>query len=89
MVLLSDGENTAKPDPLAVAELAAVAGVNIYPIGLGSAEGTVIEIDGFSVATALDEELLNEIARTPTGSTSRPRSHELTEVYDRSTCVRP
>ena len=58
VILLSDGENTSEPDPLDVAELAAVAGVKIYPIGLGSADGTVVEVDGFNVATALDEQLL-------------------------------
>ena len=39
IVLLSDGENTADPDPLAVAEVASVAGVRVYPIGIGSREG--------------------------------------------------
>ena len=47
VVLLSDGENTAGPDPLESAELASIAGVQVYPIGLGSAAGTVLEIDGF------------------------------------------
>lgn len=62
VILLSDGENTTEPDPIAVAEIASTAGVRVYPIGLGSPEGTVLEIDGFQVATALDEPLLREIA---------------------------
>ena len=67
VILLSDGENTTKPDPMDVAELASTAGVRVYPIGLGSPEGTVLEIDGFQVATALDEPLLREIAATTDG----------------------
>ncbi len=68
IVLLSDGENTSEPDPLQIAELASSAGVKVHAIGLGSAEGTVLEVDGFSVATALDEELLTEIAEVTDGS---------------------
>jgi Ca-activated chloride channel family protein len=39
----------------------------VYPIGLGSARGTVLDIDGFKVATALDESTLREIASTTDG----------------------
>ncbi|MDQ1708734.1 MAG: Ca-activated chloride channel [Frankiaceae bacterium] len=67
VILLSDGENTAEPDPLAVAQLASAAGVRVYPIGLGRPEGTVLEINGFQVATALDEVLLRNIAQTTDG----------------------
>lgn len=67
VILLSDGENTAEPDPIAVAELASTAGVKVYPIGLGSPDGTVLEIDGFQVATALDESMLREIAAKTDG----------------------
>lgn len=67
IILLSDGENTVEPDPIDVAELASSAGVKIYPIGLGSTRGTVLEIDGFQLATALDEPLLREIATRTDG----------------------
>ena len=83
VILLSDGENTTEPDPLDMAELAAVAGVKIYPIGLGSADGTVVEVDGFSVATALDEELLEDIASVTDGQYFQAEdANELTQVYD-------
>ena len=83
VILLSDGENTTEPDPLDMAELAAVAGVKIYPIGLGSAEGTVVEVDGFNVATALDEELLEDIASVTDGQYFQAGdADELTQVYD-------
>jgi Ca-activated chloride channel family protein len=68
VILLTDGENTDGPDPLEAAELASTAGVRVYPIGLGSARGTVLAVDGFQVATALDEPLLRSIATTTDGT---------------------
>jgi Ca-activated chloride channel homolog len=62
IVLISDGENTDDPDPLVVADVVSSAGVRVYPVGIGSPAGTVLQIDGFQVATALDEALLREIA---------------------------
>lgn len=67
VVLLSDGENTSDPEPGPLAELASTAGVRIYPIGLGSAAGTVIDVGGFKVATALDEAALQELAEVTDG----------------------
>lgn len=67
VILLSDGENNVEPDPVDVAELASSAGVRVYPVGLGRAEGAVLDIDGFKVATALDEPLLRKIATTTGG----------------------
>lgn len=82
VVLLSDGENTAAPDPLALAELASTAGVRIHPIGIGSAEGTVLEVDGFQVATALDERLLRQIAETTDGTYyAAANEKSLAQVY--------
>ncbi len=71
IVLLSDGENTSRPDPLQLAEVASTAGVRVHAIGIGTPEGAVIEVDGFNVATALDEELLAEIAEVTDGSYNR------------------
>ena len=59
IVLLSDGENTSRPDPMRLAEVASSAGVRVHAIGIGTPEGTVVEVDGFNVATALDEEQLS------------------------------
>jgi Ca-activated chloride channel homolog len=82
VILLSDGENTVGPDPLDVADLASTAGVRIYPIGLGKPEGTVLEIDGFQVATALDEPLLRQIASTTDGRYFAAADEKaLTRVY--------
>jgi Ca-activated chloride channel family protein len=71
IVLLSDGENTSRPDPLQLAEVASSAGVHVHTIGIGTPEGTVVEVEGFSVATALDEDLLTEIAEVTDGTYQR------------------
>jgi Ca-activated chloride channel homolog len=67
VVLFTDGENTDEPDPAEVAELASSAGVRVYPVGLGRPEGTVVQVDGFSLATALDEPMLRDIAQRTDG----------------------
>jgi Ca-activated chloride channel homolog len=68
IVMLSDGENTGEPDPQVMAQLASTAGVKITTIGIGSPEGTVLEVDGFSVATALDATALQQIAEITDGT---------------------
>ena len=67
VLLLSDGENTAQADPLEVAKLASTAGVRVYTVGIGSPQGTVVTIDGFNIATALDEKQLTDIASVTNG----------------------
>ena len=83
IVLLTDGENTSGADPVGFAELASAAGVRIDPVGLGTPGGAVVEVDGFSIATALDEGALRRIAET-TGGTYRRASDaaSLAAVYD-------
>lgn len=69
IVVFSDGQDTAGPDATAeaAAALAAAAGVRIDTVGIGTARGTTIEVDGYQVATALDEEQLVAIAATTGG----------------------
>ena len=67
IVVLSDGENTDRPDPLTLAKVASTAGVKIDTVGVGTQEGTVVQVDGFNVATALDPKLLTEIADVSDG----------------------
>ena len=82
IVLLSDGENTTRPDPLRLAELASTAGVHIHTIGLGTEHGTVVDVDGFEVATALDRDLLTKIADVTDGSYhGAANTAALTSVY--------
>jgi Ca-activated chloride channel family protein len=68
IVLLSDGENTGGPDPVSAAGLAANAGVRIDTVGVGTVAGATISVDGYQVATALNEDLLTQIAQTTAGS---------------------
>jgi len=83
VVLLTDGENTTGPDPQQVADIASTAGVRVYPVGLGSPQGTVLSIDGFQVATTLDEPLLRQIATTTDGRYFAATDQQsLAQVYD-------
>ncbi len=68
IILVTDGENNEAPDPLAVAQLAAERGVRVYTVGIGSAAGTTLEIEGFTVHTQLNEPLLQEIAAITGGT---------------------
>jgi len=68
IVLFSDGEDTGGPDAVTAAQLAADAGVHIDTIGIGTAAGTTIQVNGFQVSTALNQDLLTQIAQTTTGS---------------------
>lgn len=82
IVLFSDGEDTGGPDAVAAAELAATAGVRVQTIGIGTAEGTTIEVEGFRVATALDEELLTAVAQATAGSYYHATDvARITEIY--------
>jgi Ca-activated chloride channel family protein len=68
IVLLSDGEQTAQLDPVSMARLASVNGVRIQTVGVGTAAGTTVQIGGFTVATALDSDLLKAVATVTNGS---------------------
>ena len=68
IVLLSDGENNERPDPIAMAQEAADRGIRIVTIGIGSAAGADLDLDGFKVHTQLDEATLTKIAEMTGGS---------------------
>jgi Ca-activated chloride channel family protein len=83
IVLLTDGENNERPEPLAAAKLAADLGVRIYPIGIGSPEGATITIEGFTVRSRLDPELLGQIAALTGGKYFAADSGDtLQAIYD-------
>lgn len=82
VVLLTDGEDTSGSDPLPAAELASVAGVRVHTVGIGSPAGTVLQVDGFQVATSLDESLLKAVAATTDGTYFPARDEQaLRRVY--------
>jgi Ca-activated chloride channel family protein len=71
IVVFSDGQNTGGPNAEGAAQLAAAAGVRIQTVGVGTAEGATVEVDGYQLATALDEALLTTIAQTTGGAYHR------------------
>ena len=83
IVLFTDGETTAPPDPLEAAQTAIERGVRVFTVGVGSAIGTTLEIDGFTVFTQLNEGLLKEIATVTEGEYFRVEdADDSRAVYD-------
>lgn len=83
IVLLTDGENNESPNPLDAAQAAADRGVRVYTVGIGSAAGTTLLIDGFSVHTQLNGEVLQQISQL-TGGTyySAEDEQDLSAIYE-------
>ena len=67
IVLFSDGENNEDPDPVLTADLAADLGVRVYTVGVGSVEGALLQIEGFTVHSQLNEGVLQEISNITGG----------------------
>ena len=83
IVLLTDGENNESPDPLAAAQTAADRGVRIYTVGIGSAAGSILHIDGFTVRTQLDEAMLKQISQITNGVYyNAENEQDLKAIYD-------
>ena len=83
IVLLSDGENNESPDPLAAAQSAADRGVRIYTVGVGSAAGTTVNLNGFSVFTQLDQATLQGISQITGGVYyGAADAQQLRSIYD-------
>lgn len=83
IVLLTDGENTAPPEPLEIAQLAVERGVRIHTIGVGSAAGTTLHVEGFTVHTQLDEAMLQQIALATDGAYYNAQSpDDLRTIYE-------
>ncbi|MDR3577857.1 MAG: VWA domain-containing protein [Anaerolineaceae bacterium] len=83
VILLSDGENNETPDPMAAAQSAANQGIRIYTVGIGTAAGTVLHINGFNVFTQLDEATLQQIAQITGGTYFNAQStQDLLKIYN-------
>lgn len=68
VVLVSDGEDEGDPDRTEAAATAAQnAGIHVDTVGVGTTEGTVVDVDGYRLRTALDEDTLKGIATTTGG----------------------
>jgi Ca-activated chloride channel homolog len=82
IVLLSDGQSNVGPDPQKAADLAAKHGVRIYTVGMGTPEGVIVKVDGWSMRTRLDEESLQKIASTTHGEYFRAAdARDLKKIY--------
>lgn len=62
IILLSDGQTTAGPDPIESARIAAERGVRVYTVGIGTVGGEILGAEGWSMRVRLDEEALKTIA---------------------------
>ena len=83
IVLLSDGENNENPDPILTADLAADLGVRIYTIGIGSVNGAILDIEGFTVHSQLNEPMLQEISSITGGEYyNAGNEEELRRIYN-------
>ena len=83
IVLLTDGESNQGPRPLDVIDQVAARGVRVYTVGVGTAEGTVLHIQGRSIRTRLDEEMLKGVASATDGAYySATNEKDLVAIYD-------
>jgi Ca-activated chloride channel family protein len=83
IVLVSDGQSNTGPDPLEVAKEAVNAGIKVYTVGIGTPEGTVLQIQGRNVFTRLDEETMKSVADETGGEYFNAQSDaDLRKVYD-------
>jgi Ca-activated chloride channel family protein len=62
IILLSDGQTTAGPDPVEAARLAAERGVRVFTVGVGTDNGQILTGEGWSMRVRLDEEALKAVA---------------------------
>ena len=83
IVLVSDGQSNTGADPLELAEEAARNGIKIFTVGIGTPEGTVLQIQGRNVFTFLDEATLKGMADLTGGRYFNAQDEtDLREIYD-------
>jgi Ca-activated chloride channel family protein len=83
IVLMSDGQSNMGPDLLKMAELAAKHEVKVYTVGIGTAEGDVVHMQGRSMRVKLEDEALKKVSAVTQGDYFRADSTEgLKNVYD-------
>jgi Ca-activated chloride channel family protein len=83
IVLLTDGESNQGPRPLDVVDQVAARGVRVYTVGVGTAEGTVLRVQGRSIRTRLDEEMLKAVASATDGAYyNATNEKDLVAIYD-------
>jgi len=82
VVLMSDGQSNRGVSPTEAARIARDQQVKVYTVGVGTAEGTFLNIGGRPIWVRLDEETLREMAAITDGRYFHASSaHELRRVY--------
>jgi len=84
IILLSDGQNNQFPAPLQIIGEAISRGIRVYTVGVGSAQGTILRLQGRQIRTRLDEATLKQIAElTEAEYFNASSSADLREVYEK------
>jgi Ca-activated chloride channel family protein len=84
VILLTDGQRTAGPDPVDAAKIAADLGARLFTVGVGTREGDVIKFEGWSFRAGLDEEVLKKVADMTGGEYFHAASGgELHSIYEK------
>jgi Ca-activated chloride channel family protein len=82
IILLTDGQTTTGPDPIEAAKMAAERGVRVFTVGVGTVNGEVIGMEGWSMRVRLDEDSLKKIAdETKAEYFYAGTATDLTKVY--------
>lgn len=82
IVLLSDGVSNFGPDLAEAGKLAAERGVRVYTVGIGTATGDTLSVDGWSMRVRLDEEALKKVAAMTMGEYFQAsNAGELKKIY--------
>lgn len=82
IILLTDGQTTTGPDPVAASQMAAERGVRVFTVGIGTPSGEILTSDGWSMHARLDEAALKEIADTTKGQYFYAgTANDLSKVY--------
>ncbi len=84
IILLSDGQNNQFPAPLQIIDAAISRGIRVYTVGVGSAEGTILRLQGRQIRTRLDEATLKQIAQmTDAEYFNASNAADLRAVYEK------
>jgi len=82
IVLVTDGESNTGPELMEAAKLAAERGVRIFTVGVGTPEGAMLSVDGWSMRVRLDEAGLKKVADMTRGEYFRAGSEtDLKVIY--------
>jgi Ca-activated chloride channel family protein len=82
IVLLTDGETNAGEQPLDAAGAAALLGVRVFSVGLGSSDGVLQAAKGERVSVGFDEATLRDIAQRAGGRYyAAPSRQEVERVF--------